>query len=936
MWQNVSERTNEVGELELSTNYFTELRSGLHYQAPSGEWLEAEEVIEPLPSGAIAQRGQYSAKFPADIAVAGAIELEFSGQERFVGTPVMLAYTDVATGQSVRFAEIRSTVGVIYPPNSVVYEDCFDGVKASVRYTYRRARFSQDILFLEAPPGPEEFGLHPETSFLQIFTEISEAPQTDPTAAGGVRIKFGSFSLGEGMAFSLLEGSKPHPGAVRHKVRKEWVELDGRRYLVENLEYRSVMADLARLPQAARIQKGQHFQMADLKAGSSVLPRLEQRREEKPLGIGKPEQLASFRQPIFLADYETITGSISDQNFSSSTTYYISGEAYFSGTSTFEGGTIIKIARTTDLIWSGMYFEGNIVCRTGPHRPVIVTAVDDHTVGQKIGTGTLTGRYAQFAVALDSAVPAVSLSNFRISHAWTAIAVNGNASRTFENLQIINCNVAVDGTSSHCLFRNALIDSVVTVFLGRNATNRAEHITVHRANTLAKDQLNLNGVYNYLTNSLLVAVTNYGITPVTMTSVQSPSSGAGVFRAVGAGHHYLLESSPYRNAGSVSINSGLLAQLKKKTTSAPQVLSGTITVDTVLSPVVERDQDLPDLGYHYDPIDYAINLLTISNATLTVTNGVRLATFGDHGFWVREGGHLVSEGTPVEPNRVFRHYSTQEQTDSWGNTLPSSAYTFFAYAQVNHGTVKLRFTESSIQASGGYQVRHVGSAHTTSSWTARDSQFYGGTFDFSVTGIISMVGLTNNLFHRPIITFAGSEDLYFFNNLLWKGGIDLWLADNSIGVLKDNAFDQTFISDLGGSTHSHNAYINTNGRLVPNSSTDLVLSSFTYANGPLGLFYQASASLVNSGSRSSPDANLYHHTTQTSQTRELSTTVDIGFHYVAINSATGQPLDTDGDGLPDYYEDTDGDGTVDAGERNFNVSETAPSAPGLKVFTPLE
>jgi hypothetical protein len=48
---------------------------------------------------------------------------------------------------------------------------------------------------------------------------------------------------------------------------------------------------------------------------------------------------------------------------------------------------------------------------------------------------------------------------------------------------------------------------------------------------------------------------------------------------------------------------------------------------------------------------------------------------------------------------------------------------------------------------------------------------------------------------------------------------------------------------------------------------------------------------------------------------------------VAVNSS-GQPLDTDGDGLPDYFEDLDGNGSVDSGETDWND----PDDWGLRVF----
>ena len=85
--------------------------------------------------------------------------------------------------------------------------------------------------------------------------------------------------------------------------------------------------------------------------------------------------------------------------------------------------------------------------------------------------------------------------------------------------------------------------------------------------------------------------------------------------------------------------------------------------------------------------------------------------------------------------------------------------------------------------------------------------------------------------------------------------------------------------------------------------------------------------LFNTGSRAASAAGLYHYTTTTNNLKEASSTVDIGFHYVAVN-ASGQPIDTDGDGFSDYYEDRDGDGAVDSGETDWNSATDF----GLKVW----
>jgi hypothetical protein len=83
---------------------------------------------------------------------------------------------------------------------------------------------------------------------------------------------------------------------------------------------------------------------------------------------------------------------------------------------------------------------------------------------------------------------------------------------------------------------------------------------------------------------------------------------------------------------------------------------------------------------------------------------------------------------------------------------------------------------------------------------------------------------------------------------------------------------------------------------------------------------------------------LYHFTTQTNQVKEANSIVDIGYHYVAVD-AYGNPIDTDGDGIPDYLEDTNGNGVFDSGDLgDWLVSPYNGLARtnGLQVFTPLK
>lgn len=195
------------------------------------------------------------------------------------------------------------------------------------------------------------------------------------------------------------------------------------------------------------------------------------------------------------------------------------------------------------------------------------------------------------------------------------------------------------------------------------------------------------------------------------------------------------------------------------------------------------------------------------------------------------------------------------------------------------------------------------------------------------------VGLTNNLFNRIMLTMEQgygntAMPVYAYNNL-FKNGASYF--GNCTNIMSWAVYDNIFDNDGGVSsayavTNGNNAYINSSGRLSPTNANDIILSSFNYTNGPLGGYYQLSTNLYNLGSRSAPAAGLYQYTVRQDQTKEANTQVDIGFHYVAVD-ANGNPLDADGDGLPDYLEDRNGNGTVEPGETDWqNASDV-----GLKV-----
>jgi transposase len=142
---------------------------------------------------------------------------------------------------------------------------------------------------------------------------------------------------------------------------------------------------------------------------------------------------------------------------------------------------------------------------------------------------------------------------------------------------------------------------------------------------------------------------------------------------VGAASHYLTNVSSFHHVGTTNLNAELLAALKKKTTHPPVVLSNvTFSANTNLAPQAARDTDVPDLGFHYDAIDFAMKEVAVTNATLTLTNGVSVALFGSKAMILRQNGKVVSEGAPLALNRLTQYQAVQEQPVAWGGTSFSS------------------------------------------------------------------------------------------------------------------------------------------------------------------------------------------------------------------------------------------------------------------------
>lgn len=960
VWQRTTERLRHDGKVIKQFSSYVEVGMGLHYQAdpsdPNSPWLDSREVIELFQDGAIARQGQHRVIFSPQINSAGAIDLMTVDGKRFRSHVLGLAYTDAATGNAAMIAEIKDSTGVLVAPNQIIYPDAFTDVKADVRFTYTTAGFEQDIILQEEPPSPAAYGLNPATTRLEVYTEFIEPPvpskelivlkeESNPVTRAAMfepdlvdeRLNFGAMLIGSGHAFPVADGAQPLPDDAV-PTAKSWEQREGRNLLIEKVEYSSIQPHLLQLPKAAALNRpGQA--VAKARAGNGGAKTLLAQFRAPPVrakGSSPPIRMASVprREKGLVLDYLFLNTS-SNFTFKSDTTYLVY-QATLTGTTVIEGGTVVKYTNGTINIIS---LAGPLDCRTGPYHPAIFTSKDDDTVGETISgsTGIPTNSFNGGRVLSFGSSTNYDLHDIRIRYSDRAITlVSGNLDVSHAQIGFGNWGIYNNGNKP-LAFRNVLfhdLNAAIQASATSNTNNRGEHLTAHKIVYLIGGSSGFTGKV-FLTNCLLISVTNalnyFG------SNIVTNQNDAGIFQTVGAGAHYLANNSAYRNAGTTNINATLLANLKRRTTYPPLVLTNNITVNTTLVPQARRDTDIPDLGYLYDPLDYVFYKVALTNATLTITPGTAVGIYGaDHGLWLHDGGNLVCEGTADNLCRIVRCNLVQEQA----NTNWSSLGVGFSITALGDNweaspqpSARFRFTDFAMPAYGGYHF-YVPWANMPTV-VFRDCQILGGNFYSDLPAF----AFTNCLFERVSLYLVGASGEYH-NNLFYGGSFtfDGWSQPH---IFTDNLFDQTTLSQNNSVTHSHNGYSTTN-RLTPTNITDVLWTSLAYQTGLSGRYYlPTNAPLINVGSVTNAGlVGLYHFTTATNQVAETNSVLDISVHFAAATGSL-QVLDTDGDGLLNVAEDSNGNGAFESGLgetdwQNYNSIYGIGPGPGLVVFTPLK
>ncbi|HYV26896.1 MAG TPA: hypothetical protein VFA77_05155, partial [Candidatus Eisenbacteria bacterium] len=387
-----------TGEVQQQERSYTELCDGLHYWA--GEWKESQELIELAPTGeAVARHGLVQVIFRPSILTP--VESSSPDGKRLRSQVVGLYLIDALSGQSVPIAAVKDSVGELLPPNQVFYPDCFDGLRADVRFTYRRSGLEQDVILRQRPALPE--GWQPAHARLAVVTEFLDPPvpqireiilkkEEDPAKRVQMAmpdlinqdLNFGGVQMFLGRAFSV-EGEQTDNGLPMIPIAKTWWQAEGRTFLTEQVEHEAIAPLLRDLPQAS-----------NRKVGELRMARLEQLiapvagKSQKAGSFQVAKNTRSAREKGVVIDWRTVTNA-STYTFASGQTYLVTNSVTISSSTIIESNAVIKFESNAVLTLSGTV--------TSPATDLaFFTARDDDSIGEPIPGSPITGNAANPAL----------------------------------------------------------------------------------------------------------------------------------------------------------------------------------------------------------------------------------------------------------------------------------------------------------------------------------------------------------------------------------------------------------------------------------------------------------------------------------------------------------------------------------------------------------
>ncbi|PWU09575.1 MAG: hypothetical protein C5B50_27065, partial [Verrucomicrobia bacterium] len=407
-------------------------------------------------------------------------------------------------------------------------------------------------------------------------------------------------------------------------------------------------------------------------------------------------QIQVVRQQIF-----TLESDQQNFTFRKDLTYYVTKPVTLSGTTTIEGGAVVKMARQDIFSPSPpapakLIFNGQVNCNASEYAPFIVSVEDDDSVGATIPTSfgapdLFLSSYGWIYADVALQLPAGSFSNFkfvRVEFANVGIHYAGNSGSDFttgalNHSQFLFCNYGLwaEGNSSRpCLLfiTNCLFSLMNQVLKGSVFGADLRFCTVNYCGALAPDpatpsfvihssdsiyarlaglEVNLpagDGQIQGNLNGFDATSPQFGSNPILDPGWPFAPNGTSGTLATLEGGSYMRDGSPFIGVGESVVGLGLAADFATMTTTAPRLLTQDIVSSQTITPVVPRENPAaPSLGYHYPAADYFVNGATVNNCTLNIDQGTVLAFAPwnyEWGLRLNPGARLNVNGVPT--NRV--------------------------------------------------------------------------------------------------------------------------------------------------------------------------------------------------------------------------------------------------------------------------------------------
>lgn len=953
IWARSTLVTNEAGIVRYRTNSYTELHTGVSFRNPDTGLLEDSSpdfVITPQ-GYALASKCQHRLIVSADASdPEGVIDCQMPDDRRLRSRLAGLYLFSPVTGKSLQIAAPTSCAAEQTAPNEITFPDVLDGMlKASLRIRNERGGYHHDLLLNERFSDAQLEKLaalgFDSNMRLEVWSEFLESPSpavqeavvrteakasvfAEPNSYDAL-VDFGTMRLGLGRSF--VDGEDGDDCA---RVSKQWLRIQQRSFLIETARFSELAPLMDRLPASTMTVKNSKLDSSRLLAGRIPPPKTDQANKELSAQNKSHLQVARFdpakrpqTSPRLVLDYSVLNGTITNLTLHSEGTWFVTGPVNVSGTLEFLPGCVVKFTNSPVVLMGA----SNIVCKTGPYSMGVLTSWCDDSVGETIpqSTGNPTNYNAGTYLQEQWFWNTNAIKYLRFLYAGTALHFKPRDG--IWHCQFLNCDKAVRFTIDSTLWlHNVLFSGCFNAIHGSGVRINGEHLTVEGT------YFNRSPCVVCITNSIFIGAISTGDLYFDTYHFATNSTRDGVFQALGAANYYLANNSENRFKGRTEINPTLLADLERKSTYPPALYYQTnVSGSLIFHPRNEpTNSQPPDLGYAYDRLDYLVCGLVLTNAALTISPGTAVATYQTnqigYGIGLGGGAQLFCEGSPTNFVHVTVYNTVQEQPIQptfLGWRIPGFSINDYAGTP---RSARLRFTRwSRVLAQGIPGFSHFEFIQSTPT-AVSDCHFQAG-----IIGIYGApVQMTNCLFEHTwvdlepgYVPWPVTDPSFVRNNLFIAGLFGFWSTETN-SLIADNLFDGTGINFLGSTFNaSFNAYVTNSGtvyyRLWPTNVTDIILpASPQYQSGPLGEYYQlASSVLINADTNTTADqVGLYHYTTTTNivggaQIKETNSWVDVGIHYIALDSS-GNPVDSDGGGVPDFIENGAGDG----GTSNVNES----------------